>query len=112
MDEKTTYWASVILGALALVLLVINISVMNGNRRMQEDIGQRQSAINSGATLNQVNKGLVQALADISVKNSDTEARDLLAAQGITIGANAKGEESKESKKKSSDSKLSEDKEP
>ncbi len=85
MDEKTTYWASVVFGALALVLLVINISLINGNRHMQDDINQRQAVINSGVTLSQVNKGLVQALADATVKNGDGEVRELLAAQGITI---------------------------
>ncbi|MDP9127135.1 MAG: hypothetical protein M3N08_02585 [Pseudomonadota bacterium] len=103
MDEKTTYWASIALGAVALVLLVINMSLINGNRHLQEEISQRQAAINSGVTLNQVNKGLVQALAEIAVKNSDTEARGLLAAQGITIAPAGKTEEGKESKKKSSD---------
>jgi len=92
MDEKTTYWASIVLGAFALVLLVINVSLINGNRHMQDEINQRQSVINGGVTLSQVNKGLVQALADVSVKNGDTEVRDLLAAQGITIKPNSKNE--------------------
>jgi hypothetical protein len=114
MDEKTTYWASVVLGAVALLLLVINISLINGNRHLQEEVGDRQSLINGGTNLSQLNKGLVQALADISVKNSDAEARDLLAAQGITIGA--KGEEQSAKKKvsetKTPESKSSDAKEP
>lgn len=109
MDEKTTYWASVILGALALMLLVVNICMINGNHRLQDEINQRQGAINSGVTLSQINKGLVQALADIAVKSNDSDARGLLAKQGITITAPAKSDEAKEkdaskdSKKKSSD---------
>ena len=100
MDEKITYWASVAFSALALILLVLNVSFVNGNRSMQEEVAQRQATINRGPTLNQVNQGIVQALAAASVKEGDTQARDLLAAQGITLGPNAKGEESK---KKSSD---------
>ena len=103
MDEKTTYWASVTLGALALVLLVINISLINGNRHTQDDLNQRQAIINSGVTLSQVNKGLVQALADASVKSGDNEVRDLLAAQGITIKPNAKSEKVDEPAKKKSE---------
>src|ERR1700722_4887414 len=89
MDEKVAYWASVALGALALVLLVLNVSFINGNRALQDEVNQRQAAINRGGTLSQVNQGLVQALANSSVKDDDSQIRDLLAAQGITVKANA-----------------------
>jgi hypothetical protein len=89
MDEKITYWASVAFSALALILLVLNVSFVNGNRSMQEEVSQRQATINRGPTLNQVNQGIVQALANAAVKEGDTQARDLLAAQGITIKSDA-----------------------
>lgn len=107
MDEKTTYWASIILGGAALLVLVINMSIINSNRNLQEDINQRQATINSGATLDQINKGIVNALADIATKDSDSEARSLLAAQGITINAPGKADEPKETKKKSEKSDTS-----
>lgn len=103
MDEKTTYWASIVLSALALVLLVINISVIDGNRRMQTEISQRQTAINSSMAYGKLDQGLVQALADISIKNSDTDARELLAAQGITL--KPKADEAKEAKDSAKESK-------
>jgi len=46
MDEKITYWAAVSFGALALVLLVLNVSFINGNRAMQDELAQRQAVIN------------------------------------------------------------------
>src|SRR5580704_3783407 len=94
MDEKITYWAAVVFGAVSLVLLVLNVSFINSNRTLQEETNQRQAAINRGPTLGQVDQGIVQALANAAVKNNDTQARDLLAAQGITIKPNtAVGEE-------------------
>ena len=89
MDEKIAYWAAVAFGALALVLLVLNVSFINGNRAMQDEVNQRQLVINRGQTLSQVNQNLVQALANVAVKDSDTQVRDLLAAQGITLKPNA-----------------------
>lgn len=86
MEEKIAYWASMVLGGLALVLLILNISLINGNRNLQESINQRQATINAGATLNQLSRGLVQALAE-AANNNDSAIRDLLAAQGITVTA-------------------------
>ncbi|HEU0117145.1 MAG TPA: hypothetical protein VFR09_00805 [Alphaproteobacteria bacterium] len=85
MDDKAAYWVSVVLSALALLLLVTNVSLFNSNTRMQVQISQRQAAINNGIGLSQLNQGLVQALADASVKDDDKSIRDLLAAQGITV---------------------------
>ncbi len=85
MDDKITYWASVTFGAAALLLLVLTVSFVNSNRALQEETNQRQAMINRGQTLNQVNQGIVQALANAAIKDGDTQARDLLAAQGITL---------------------------
>ncbi len=85
MDDKVAYWASVALSALALLLLVMDIALVNGNRQLQTEVNQRQVTINNGVNLSQINQGLVQALADASVKDNDKDIRDLLAAQGITV---------------------------
>ncbi|MDX2027468.1 MAG: hypothetical protein SFW62_02400 [Alphaproteobacteria bacterium] len=96
-EEKITYWASMVFGVFALILLIANISLISSNRGLQQDISQRQMAINGGMSLAQVNKGVVQALAEAAVKDGDAGARELLAAQGITVAA-AKGSERKEAK--------------
>ena len=89
MDEKLTYWGSVILSALSLVLIVVNISLSNANRTLQADVAQRQQAVTSGQTLSQLNQGLVQAMAEAAYKNNNTQLRDLLATQGITLKTDA-----------------------
>lgn len=85
MDDKAAYWASVGLSAVALLLLVANVALVNSNRNLQGEVNQRAGMINSGVNLSQLNQSLVQALADATVKNDDKEIRDLLASQGITI---------------------------
>lgn len=85
MDDKAAYWASVGLSAVALLLMVTNVALVNCNRNLQTEVAERQNMINNGMKMGQFNGNLVQALADISIKNDDKEIRDLLASQGITV---------------------------
>lgn len=85
MTDKIPYSASVLFSAVAIVLLVVNISLANENRAKQLDVAQRQSTITNGQALAQLNQGLVQAMAEASLKNNDLQLRDLLTAQGITL---------------------------
>ena len=85
MNEKLAYQASVFFSVVAVVLLVVNISLANINRSKQNDVAQRQTTIASGQTLAQLNQGLVRAIADQSIKNNDSQLRDLLTSQGISL---------------------------
>lgn len=85
MNEKLAYGASVLLSAVALVLLVANVILANANRTIQLQVSQRQNVVGTGQTLSQVNQGLVQAMAEAALKNNDAQMRDLLASQGITV---------------------------
>jgi hypothetical protein len=89
MDDKITYWATIAFSALGLLLLILNISLVNNNRHMQEEIGQKQAIIARANSVSQANQGLVQAIAEIALKSNDTAARDLLNSQGITLKAPA-----------------------
>jgi hypothetical protein len=101
MDEKMTYGASVAFSCLALVLFVVNFSLLNSNRHMQEEIGQNQALISRAVNLSQTNQALVQSLAEIAVKENNSAVKDLLAAQGITINPEAatKAKEAVDAKK-------------
>jgi len=85
MTDKIMYWASVLFSALALLLLVANSALINGNRNLQDEIGRRQASINMAQNLTPLNQNLAQALAESAVKNNDKQISDLLASQGITI---------------------------
>ena len=90
MNGRLTHTLSLLLGALSLLLLIANIALINSNRGLQDSANQRQSDISKAQQLASLNQGLVQALAEAAVNNSDTAIKDLLAAQGITINPNAK----------------------
>lgn len=89
MSGKFTYGASLAFGVLSLALLIANVALIESNRHLQDNVNQRQADINKGTTLASLNQGLIQALAEAAVTNNDTAAKDLLAAQGITIKPNA-----------------------
>ena len=59
------------------------------NRHLQDNINQRQADINKGTSLTSLNQGLVEALAEAAIKTGDVEAKELLAAQGISIRPDA-----------------------
>jgi hypothetical protein len=94
MDEKVTYWASVVLSALALALLIVNVAMVDSNRHLQDEVNQRQAVIQRGLTMSQVNQNLVQALAQASFKDNDSGMRQLLSSQGITVKNNAEAAKS------------------
>jgi hypothetical protein len=97
MNDRVLYWGSVVLGGLALLLLVANVCLIDGNRNLQSEIGRRQGLIGASGTMSQLNQNLVQALAQTAVEDNDQEARDLLAGQGITV--RAKGEKADKAEK-------------
>ena len=104
MHSKFLYGASVLFGTAALLLLIINITMINSNRALQVQVNGRAASINNGTNASQVNQALVQALADAVVKNSNADIKELLTSQGITIKPNEKATEAdsatKDSKKK------------
>ncbi|MDR3423699.1 MAG: hypothetical protein P4M13_01285 [Alphaproteobacteria bacterium] len=100
MSEKVPYWASVLFSAVALVLLVVNISISNANRAQQTEVAARQNAISGGQALGQLNQSLVQAMAEAAVKNNDLQLRDLLSSQGIKLKSEPVAEKSAEKSEK------------
>jgi hypothetical protein len=70
---------------MTLVLVVVYIVLIQGNRSVQSEVNQRQQFINQSIQLGRVNDALIRALATMAVSNNDDKLRDLLAQSGITI---------------------------
>jgi hypothetical protein len=75
----------VALSGITLVLVVVYIVLIQGNRSVQSEVNQRQQFINQSIQLGRVNDALIRALATTAVSNNDDKLRDLLAQSGITI---------------------------
>ena len=83
--EGWIYRLLVALSGITLVLVVVYIVLIQGNRSVQSEVNQRQQFINQSIQLGRVNDALIRALATTAVSNNDDKLRDLLAQSGITI---------------------------
>ena len=87
MEERITLWVTNALVWLALLLLVFNIALADKNRGVADDITRRQDIVAKGERIAPTNRALVQAMAEMAVKNKNDALRAVLAGQGITVKA-------------------------
>lgn len=87
--QRLPFSASFLLSAVALVLLVVNVSLVVSNRSKQTEMGQRQATIVSMQPVVQLHQALVNMMAEASIKNGDPQITALLSAEGITLNRNA-----------------------
>jgi len=77
------------LGALSVVLVLVNGTLFVTNRASQADITARQQFIQQTVQLEALYREIVKALAELAVKNGDNQIIQMLATQGISVSANA-----------------------
>ena len=75
-----------ILAVLALVLVVVNIMLSLGNQSAQAEVTERQQFIAQSIQLEQLNRQVVAALANMAMKSNDEKLKNLLASSGVNIG--------------------------
>jgi hypothetical protein len=75
----------VALGALALLLTVVNATLFTLNRESQAEIAQRQQFIQQSVALEGLYREIVKALAELGARNNDRGLLDILAAQGLNV---------------------------
>jgi hypothetical protein len=76
-------------GALALVLVLVNVVFSVGLKTKRAEVQQRQLAIARGAQLAQVNNALIQTLVLAAVNRNDPQIGALLQQNGVTYQLNA-----------------------
>jgi glucose uptake protein GlcU len=75
----------VVLGALALLLSVVNATLFSLNRESQAEIAQRQQFIQQSVALESLYREIVKALAELGARGNDRALLDILAAQGLNV---------------------------
>ena len=88
MLKKWQYQLLTAMGALALVLVILNGTLFTINRNAQAAINTRQQFIQQTVQLEGLYREIVKGLAELGVKNSDTQIIQMLAALGINVSAN------------------------
>jgi len=79
------WWALTVCGVILLVLIVTNMALFLGNRDKQINVNSRQQYIQQSLVLEGLNRDIINALANLAVRNKDAQLIDLLTAQGITV---------------------------
>lgn len=77
------------LGALALALVLANGALFLLNREAQAEVGTRQQFIQQSVQLETLYREIVKALAELAVKNNDSQVMQMLASQGINVSVTA-----------------------
>ena len=85
MLKKNEFWILTTLAAIGLALAFANMVMFSQNRTAQAEVNGRAQYIQQAAQLEPLYREMVKALADLAVRNSDVELRDMLAKQGITV---------------------------
>ena len=89
MLKRSQFFTLLAIAGIAAVLVVTNMVMLVSNRTAQGEGQGRAQYIQQTQQIEVLYREMVKALADLSVKNQDTQLRDLLAAHGISVTANA-----------------------
>ena len=81
------YRVLVALGALALVLAIVNALMFSSNRQVQNELAARGQYIQQSQQLEPLYQSLIKSLAELAARDGDAQLRELLASQGITLSA-------------------------
>jgi hypothetical protein len=87
MLKKNEFWILTVLAVAAVVLAIVNMVMFTQNRAAQAEVGSRAQYIQGAAQVEPLYREMVKALADLAVRNNDTQLRDMLTKQGITLTA-------------------------
>ena len=73
------------LGALSLLLVLVNATLVVLNRDAQVHVVQRQQYIQQSIALEGLYRDMVKALAELGARKNDRAILDVLAAQGLSV---------------------------
>ncbi|MEO8304099.1 MAG: hypothetical protein ABI724_08260 [Betaproteobacteria bacterium] len=88
MLKKNEFLILTVLAAIGLVLAIANMVMFGQNRASQAEVSGRSQYIQQAAQLEPLYREMVKALGELAVRNNDTQLRDMLAKQGITVSVN------------------------
>lgn len=85
VSRKRWQHAVTLIAVLGVVLVLTNMILFERNRTLQEEVSARAQYIQQTVQLEGLHRELVNAIANLSVRNKDDALRTILTQQGITI---------------------------
>ena len=77
-------WVTILAGV-AIALVVTNIVLFERNRTLQAEVAARTQYLQQTAQIEALNREMVNALANLAVRNQDEALKAILTEQGINI---------------------------
>jgi hypothetical protein len=88
MLKRNEFWIITVLAVVGLLLAIGNMIMFSQNRLAQAEVTGRSQYIQQAGQLEPLHREMVKALAELAMRNNDTEIRDMLAKQGINVTLN------------------------
>ena len=73
--------------ALGVILALTNMVLFERNRSLQAEVGSRAQYIQQSVQLEGLQREIVNAIANLAVRNKDDALKTILTQQGITFNA-------------------------
>jgi predicted Holliday junction resolvase-like endonuclease len=77
------FWLLNVMGVLALVLVLINMTLFKENRELRNEINERQQFVNQSIQLSRLNNEIIKSLAQLAASKQDEQITHLLTSHGI-----------------------------
>jgi hypothetical protein len=77
--------------ALGVVLALTNMVLFERNRSLQAEVGSRAQYIQQSVQLEGLHREIVNAIANLAVRNKDDALKTILTQQGITFNVDPPG---------------------
>ena len=86
MGSRIIYWLSTGLSGILLLLVIGNAWLYQGNVDRQAEVNSRQAVIQQAAQLEELNRSILQTLANFTVgSKGDKQIEQMLANLGIKV---------------------------
>lgn len=85
MLARWQFWVLTVLSVSCVALVAANIWRFAENRRQQQEVSQRAQFLQQTVPLETLNREIVAALAQLAVRNKDSNLRAMLASLGLTV---------------------------
>jgi len=77
--------AVTLIAVLGVILVLTNMILFERNRTLQNEVAARAQYIQQTVQLEALHREIINAIANLSVRNKDDALRNILTQQGITI---------------------------
>ena len=74
------------LGALMIVLVLVNILLSLGNQSLRAEVNERQQFLAQSMQLEGLHREIITVLATVALKTNNDQLKSLLASLGINFG--------------------------